>query len=137
MKFVFSEIGYMMHVDHHRFKISLVCNQCNLVYKTVCMFYNHACQRKKQPFCVICSGYESKEAKTYFIQVQRVLENESNTDIKALAKSIDELMYEIVNFKGSMHKSVQNASTNSQGKAFNIIESCLETEVFDISDEEE
>jgi len=96
-----SEVSYMMHIDHHRLHISLECLKCNTDFVTVCSFYNHSCQTKSSPFCILCDAYKKREATPYIIVEASVLPNKSISklmDINQLAKSIDNLMEEIFNY---------------------------------------
>lgn len=99
-----SETGYMMHVDHHRLNVFLECTGCNLSFSRVCAFYGHSCQTKLTEFCLLCNAFSKREGDPYIIDTvfQRfaVVENtEEKVDIKKLAKSIEDLVEKIMNFK--------------------------------------
>ena len=96
----FSELAYLMHVDHHRLHTTLECLQCNTEFMTVCSFYNHSCQTQSSPFCVLCNAFKIREA-TPYVYKKPAFPNEpeiKQRNIGELAKSIEVLMDEIVNY---------------------------------------
>ena len=96
-----SEIGYLMHVDHHRLNVTLECLQCKTEFVTICSFYSHACQTKSSSYCIMCDAFKKREAHPY-IQRRSIIQKQQpgkKRNVAELAKSIEILMDEIMNYK--------------------------------------
>ena len=95
-----SELGYLMHVDHHRLNVTLECRKCFTDYFTACSFYSHSCITKSTHFCLICDEFKKRESDPYIQKKPMKSSVGKSKNITELARSIENLMDNIMNYNG-------------------------------------
>ena len=58
-------VSYLLHVDHHKLDVALVCAKCQRTMQTYCEFYSHYCDDLQQRCCIFCEEMRMSEKKAH------------------------------------------------------------------------